>query len=178
MPLGPATGKYVDTILRTDDPNPINWRCSVTIGWNKVINMRGGNNIPMLDSNGNRNPNHGAGGQEDTNGLYGKPTGIRIVRNWFKNVGSGYVNPTPIQAKAIPLVLAGQDILGIAQTGTGKTAAFSLPLLQNLMLSKKTRQPKSPRALILTPTRELAIQIHQSLVTYGKHLPLKHAWLS
>ena len=88
---------------------------------------------------------------------------------------SGYVNPTPIQAKAIPLVLAGQDILGIAQTGTGKTAAFSLPLLQNLMLSKKARQPKSPRALILTPTRELAIQIHQSLVTYGKHLPLKHA---
>ncbi len=87
---------------------------------------------------------------------------------------SGYETPTPIQAQAIPLILQGHDLLGIAQTGTGKTAAFCLPLLQILSSWKTRPEPKSPRALILTPTRELAVQIHQSLVVYGKHLRLRH----
>jgi ATP-dependent RNA helicase RhlE len=87
----------------------------------------------------------------------------------------GYKNPTPIQEQTIPLVLQGHDLLGIAQTGTGKTAAFCLPLLQKLALSKSHREPRSPKALILAPTRELAIQVHESLRTYGKFLSLKHA---
>lgn len=87
----------------------------------------------------------------------------------------GYTKPTPIQGLAIPIVLSGKDLLGIAQTGTGKTAAFSLPLLQNLTKSQWGLTPKAPRALILVPTRELAIQVHQSLQTYGKELKLKHA---
>ncbi|MBC7370994.1 MAG: DEAD/DEAH box helicase [Bdellovibrionaceae bacterium] len=87
---------------------------------------------------------------------------------------SGYETPTPIQLQAIPLVLEGHDLLGIAQTGTGKTAAFSLPILQLLHERRNAREPKSPRALILTPTRELAIQIHKSLETYGKHMHQKH----
>jgi ATP-dependent RNA helicase RhlE len=86
---------------------------------------------------------------------------------------SGYERPTPIQARAIPHLLAGRDLLGLAQTGTGKTAAFVLPILQRLMESKKRAAPKSMRALILTPTRELAVQIRDSLKTYGKHLPLR-----
>jgi ATP-dependent RNA helicase RhlE len=86
---------------------------------------------------------------------------------------SGYEKPTPIQARAIPHLLAGRDLLGLAQTGTGKTAAFVLPLLQRLMESKKRAAPKSMRALILTPTRELAVQIRDSLKTYGKHLPIR-----
>lgn len=87
---------------------------------------------------------------------------------------TGYLNPTPIQQRAIPLILDGKDLLGIAQTGTGKTAAFCLPILQ--LLAKKarwSRQPKRPCCLILTPTRELAIQIHKSLQTYGQHLHLR-----
>lgn len=87
----------------------------------------------------------------------------------------GYENPTPIQEAAIPIILEGHDLLGIAQTGTGKTAAFALPLLQNLAKNHKRVEPKAPRALILSPTRELAIQIHKSLETYGRHLKLKHA---
>jgi ATP-dependent RNA helicase RhlE len=86
---------------------------------------------------------------------------------------SGYERPTPIQARAIPHLLAGRDLLGLAQTGTGKTAAFVLPILQRLMESKKRAAPKSMRALILTPTRELAVQIRDSLRTYGKHLPIR-----
>jgi ATP-dependent RNA helicase RhlE len=86
---------------------------------------------------------------------------------------SGYEKPTPIQAQAIPLLLKGHDLLGIAQTGTGKTAAFSLPILQYLFEKKKRPAAKTPRCLILTPTRELAIQIQQSVETYGKHLNLK-----
>jgi ATP-dependent RNA helicase RhlE len=86
---------------------------------------------------------------------------------------SGYERPTPIQARAIPHLLAGRDLLGLAQTGTGKTAAFVLPILQRLMESKKRAAPKSMRALILTPTRELAVQIRDSLKTYGKHLPIR-----
>lgn len=88
---------------------------------------------------------------------------------------SGYEKPTPIQQQAIPVVLEGHDLLGIAQTGTGKTAAFCLPILQLLEQKRTHRHPKSPRVLVLTPTRELAIQIHKSLQTYGKHLRQKYA---
>jgi ATP-dependent RNA helicase RhlE len=88
---------------------------------------------------------------------------------------AGYENPTPIQKETIPLILDGHDVLGVAQTGTGKTAAFCLPILQNLAKNHTRREPKCPRALILTPTRELAIQIHQNLVTYGSKLKMKHA---
>lgn len=90
-------------------------------------------------------------------------------------VAEGYTKPTPIQAQSIPIILKGKDLLGIAQTGTGKTAAFSLPLLQNLVKSQWKLTVKAPRALILAPTRELAIQIHQSLENYGKGLGLKFA---
>lgn len=87
-----------------------------------------------------------------------------------------YTTPTPIQAAAIPHLLEGKDLLGCAQTGTGKTAAFALPILNNLMLSwNKKLVPKQARVLVLTPTRELAIQIEQSFRAYGKHLNLKYA---
>ena len=88
----------------------------------------------------------------------------------------GYTEPTPIQAQAIPVVLAGRDLLGAAQTGTGKTAGFTLPLLQRLapMATKSFSPALHPvRCLILTPTRELAIQVHDSVKTYGKHIPLR-----
>ncbi len=87
----------------------------------------------------------------------------------------GYDTPTPIQSQAIPLVLEGSDLLGIAQTGTGKTAAFCLPILNHLSLKKINREPRCPRALILTPTRELAIQIHESLQTYGQFLSQRYS---
>ena len=86
-----------------------------------------------------------------------------------------YLNPTPIQAQAIPLALAGRDLLGIAQTGTGKTAAFGLPLLQRLADNPVASEPRGARALILAPTRELALQISDSLRSYGRHLRLRHA---
>jgi ATP-dependent RNA helicase RhlE len=85
----------------------------------------------------------------------------------------GYVEPTPIQARAIPHVLAGRDLLGLAQTGTGKTAAFALPILQRLAKQAPAGRQRPIRCLILTPTRELAAQIHESFATYGKHLPLR-----
>ncbi len=84
----------------------------------------------------------------------------------------GYTRPTPIQAQAVPQALAGRDILGIAQTGTGKTAAFALPILHRLGKSGTTRQPRSCRALILSPTRELASQIADSFRAYGKFMHL------
>ena len=92
----------------------------------------------------------------------------------------GYENPTPIQAQAIPAVLDGHDLLGGAQTGTGKTAGFVLPMLQRLMNSAKPERPpvngqrgkRLPRALILAPTRELAAQVEESVRIYGKFLPL------
>nr|BFD61525.1 DEAD/DEAH box helicase [Bdellovibrio sp. HM001]BFD65257.1 DEAD/DEAH box helicase [Bdellovibrio sp. HAGR004] len=87
---------------------------------------------------------------------------------------AGYETPTPIQLAAIPVILEGHDLLGIAQTGTGKTAAFSLPILQNLAKHTRKIEPKSPRCLILTPTRELAIQIHENIEAYSKHLKMKH----
>ncbi|MCX2839256.1 DEAD/DEAH box helicase [Salinimicrobium sp. MT39] len=85
----------------------------------------------------------------------------------------GYDTPTPIQKQAIPVVLSGKDLLGVAQTGTGKTAAFGLPILQ--LLNEKKFSGKGVRSLILTPTRELAIQIDESLAAYGKHTRLKHS---
>ncbi len=88
----------------------------------------------------------------------------------------GYTTPTPIQEQAIPLVNAGRDLLGCAQTGTGKTAAFSIPTLQRLYTKKQSGQWSNKiKALILTPTRELAIQIDESLAAYGRHLDLRHA---
>ena len=87
-------------------------------------------------------------------------------------VTEGYAIPTPIQSQAIPHVLAGRDILGVAQTGTGKTAAFALPIMDRLTKAQKRAQPRACRALILSPTRELASQIEQSFRTYGRNLRL------
>lgn len=86
----------------------------------------------------------------------------------------GYTTPTPVQAAAIPPALRGIDLLGIAQTGTGKTAAFTLPILQRLDETNKRLVPHATRCLILTPTRELAIQIGDSMETYGKYLDQRH----
>ncbi len=86
----------------------------------------------------------------------------------------GYDTPTPIQAQAIPVVLAGRDLMAAAQTGTGKTAGFTLPILQ-LLGSRPAVSRTKPRVLILTPTRELAAQVEESVRTYGKHLPFKSA---
>lgn len=85
----------------------------------------------------------------------------------------GYTHPTPIQMHAIPVILEGRDVLAGAQTGTGKTAAFTLPLLQ-LLNQNKNKGPQ-PRALVLTPTRELAAQVGESVATYGAHLQLRSA---
>jgi len=85
---------------------------------------------------------------------------------------TGYTTPTPIQAQSIPAGLEGRDILGAAQTGTGKTAAFGLPLLQRLARETPPRGPRKPRALVLVPTRELAVQVADSLKEYGRHLRL------
>ncbi len=88
----------------------------------------------------------------------------------------GYSNPTPIQSKAIPVIIEGQDVLGCAQTGTGKTCAFALPILHRLSASKgRGGKSRSPRALVLCPTRELAMQIFESFIGYGQNLKLRHA---
>ncbi len=86
-----------------------------------------------------------------------------------------YTVPSPIQAQSIPYLLEGRDLIGVAQTGTGKTAAFALPILYRLSTNPVSPQPHRPRALILAPTRELAAQIAQSFAAYGKHLRLTHA---
>lgn len=86
----------------------------------------------------------------------------------------GYTIPTPIQAEAIPYVLDGYDLLGCAQTGTGKTAAFSIPIIQNLYNERQNGKVRGIKALILTPTRELAIQIGESFTAYGKYAGIKH----
>ncbi len=86
----------------------------------------------------------------------------------------GYATPTPIQIKAIPAVLAGRDIMAAAQTGTGKTASFALPLLQRLSSGPRVRS-NHIRALVLVPTRELAVQVGQNVASYGNHLPLRSA---
>ncbi|MGL5737017.1 MAG: DEAD/DEAH box helicase, partial [Beijerinckiaceae bacterium] len=88
-------------------------------------------------------------------------------------VQEGYTKPTPIQVQTIPHAMAGRDILGIAQTGTGKTAAFALPILNRLGRTTKARNSKTVRALVLSPTRELASQICESFRTYGRDLGLK-----
>lgn len=85
-----------------------------------------------------------------------------------------YETPTPIQAQTIPAALKRRDVLGCAQTGTGKTAAFALPILNRLGQENRTAKPNRPLVLLLAPTRELAIQIGQSFATYGKHLKLRH----
>jgi ATP-dependent RNA helicase RhlE len=94
---------------------------------------------------------------------------LRAVR------AENYTTPTPIQAKAIPHLLAGRDLLGCAQTGTGKTAAFALPILHRLSNDVRRAGPKACRVLVLTPTRELAAQICDSFATYGRHLNLSCA---
>ncbi len=86
----------------------------------------------------------------------------------------GYETPTPIQAQAIPPALQGRDLLGTAQTGTGKTAAFTLPILQHLMPIADHPGKRPIRVLILTPTRELALQIDESIGTYGANVALSH----
>ena len=85
----------------------------------------------------------------------------------------GYLNPTPIQEKAIPIILQGKDIFGCAQTGTGKTAAFALPILQLLEIEKDRNQRRAVKALILAPTRELVAQISEEITTYGKELDIR-----
>ena len=85
-----------------------------------------------------------------------------------------YSQPTPIQEKAIPVALKKQDILGIAQTGTGKTAAFAIPILQHIETAPPAERSKHIKSLILTPTRELAIQIDESIQTYGKYTHVRH----
>jgi ATP-dependent RNA helicase RhlE len=86
-----------------------------------------------------------------------------------------YQTPTPIQVQAIPILIEGNDLLGVAETGSGKTAAFALPLLHNLFLDASPRAPGAPRALILAPTRELAGQIGDRINAYGRHLKLRSA---
>ena len=86
----------------------------------------------------------------------------------------GYSQPTPIQAKSIPPVLAGQDVMAAAQTGTGKTAGFTLPILEKLKAGERAK-PNTARVLILTPTRELAAQVGESVATYGAGLKLNYA---
>jgi ATP-dependent RNA helicase RhlE len=85
----------------------------------------------------------------------------------------GYTEPTPIQSKAIPAILEGKDVLAGAQTGTGKTAGFTLPLLQRLNENQNKSKQRPIRALVLTPTRELAAQVGESIKIYGRHLPLR-----
>ncbi len=84
----------------------------------------------------------------------------------------GYVEPTPIQAKAIPVILEGKDLIGVAQTGTGKTAAFVLPLLERLSAAPPARHM---RVLVVAPTRELVVQIEENVRAYGRHLTLRYA---
>jgi ATP-dependent RNA helicase RhlE len=101
---------------------------------------------------------------------------LNLIEPLLKALGqAGYTTPTPIQAAAIPPLLEGRDLLGCAQTGTGKTAAFALPILQRLDADRQRTVPRRPRVLVLTPTRELALQIYESFRTYGKELRLWHA---
>lgn len=103
-------------------------------------------------------------------------TDLKLIAPLQKAVAeSGYQTPTPIQQQAIPELLDGHDLLGCAQTGTGKTAAFALPILNHFARNPKRLQPKQTRALVLSPTRELAIQIFESFQTYGRHLQLRYA---
>ncbi|NBV07595.1 MAG: DEAD/DEAH box helicase [Flavobacteriia bacterium] len=98
---------------------------------------------------------------------------IEPILNALDNLG--YTNPTPIQEQAIPIILSGNDIMGCAQTGTGKTAAFAIPILQNLTKNPRPDGKRKIRSLILTPTRELAIQIEENIKEYGRNLDQRHA---
>lgn len=108
---------------------------------------------------------------------------LKLMPSLLKAVEEeGYTAPSPIQEKAIPPVLEGRDLVGCAQTGTGKTAAFALPILQRLTKNpirridgQPLRTPRPIRALILTPTRELALQIQESFDAYGRHTHLRSA---
>src|SRR5215475_11131531 len=98
---------------------------------------------------------------------------LQLIQPLLRAVhAEGYTEPTPIQVQAIPHVLAGRDLLGCAQTGTGKTAAFALPILQRLVASKSQDQ-RHIRVLVLSPTRELSSQIGESFATYGKFTPIR-----
>ncbi len=100
---------------------------------------------------------------------------LNLIEPLFRALKTkGYLIPTPIQQKAIPLILEGRDVFGCAQTGTGKTAAFALPILQLLNGRENNKEHKAIKALILAPTRELAIQIDESFRAYGKQLQLRH----
>jgi superfamily II DNA/RNA helicase len=124
----------------------------------------GGPEPPPLDAYGEAEAPVSAGGF-DSLGL-SEPI-LRAVAE------KGYLTPTPIQLQAIPAVLAGRDVLGVAQTGTGKTAGFTLPMLD--ILSGSRARARMPRSLILEPTRELALQVAENFVLYGKYLKLTHA---
>jgi len=101
---------------------------------------------------------------------------LKIIEPILKSLlEEGYTEPTPIQIQAIPIVLQGNDLLGCAQTGTGKTAAFAVPILQLLSANKVNIGKRKIRSLIVTPTRELAIQINESFKTYGRYTELKSA---
>ncbi len=101
---------------------------------------------------------------------------LNLAQPIFRAVqAEGYKHPTPIQSAAIPHLLNGNDLIGCAQTGTGKTAAFALPMLQLLSAERKRTMPRCARALILTPTRELAAQVGESFRTYGRYLNISHA---
>jgi len=101
---------------------------------------------------------------------------LKLAEPLLRALGEeGYATPTPIQGKSIPALLEQRDLLGIAQTGTGKTASFALPLLHRLSLSNRKAVSNKPRALILAPTRELATQISENLFAYGRHLHLRTA---
>ena len=100
-------------------------------------------------------------------------TNLGLSENVLRGIhDTGYTSPTPIQSRAIPVVTSGRDVIGCAQTGTGKTAAFVLPILSGLTGNHDSRKHRSPRALIVTPTRELALQIDESVRTYGKYVSL------
>ena len=95
---------------------------------------------------------------------------LKLTRQFLNAIAdAGYENATPIQQKAIPPLRAGQDVIGIAQTGTGKTAAFLLPLLQKL----KYAQGEAPRGLVLAPTKELVVQIHQEALKFAAYTDLR-----
>jgi len=92
---------------------------------------------------------------------------------WTPLAGLGYAQPTPIQSASIPIVLSGADLLARAQTGTGKTAAFALPMIERLLVRRRRTPTRGPLGLVLVPTRELAVQIHRSLTTYGAPVGLR-----
>ena len=101
-------------------------------------------------------------------------TGLELAQPILRAItDEGYTTPTPIQLKSIPALLEGRDLLGVAQTGTGKTAAFTLPLLHRLAQNGEKLKSRQPRALIIAPTRELAAQINDSVRCYGQHMHLR-----